>query len=301
MLPLAVREMRAWLEGAKDRVVVLHCKGAGGSFLFTLHAYTNNIAGKGRSGTMACSYLLSLDNSWALPPLARAGSAKERANSLVDKVVESLPEEIADSEPMPTETDVKLEADSGKSDSKQEASLPLSGSQNVDTDSPSSHRTRQSSATNASTHALQEVLDLHTSRRMRTPSPSKQRKQGVSIPSQKRWLYYWSLLLAHEVPSHMWPLCPNPDQLPPKVNLTQVKLRMREPSGVKMNLVQAASRAIEATNLGKMGPRGYEKGQFWASVARYDDQLVDLLEKKERNTRDDRGKMAERKPDSAIS
>lgn len=27
ILPLAVREMRAWLSGSPDRVIVLHCKG----------------------------------------------------------------------------------------------------------------------------------------------------------------------------------------------------------------------------------------------------------------------------------
>ncbi|KAI9805056.1 MAG: hypothetical protein M1825_000890 [Sarcosagium campestre] len=42
IIPNAMASMRNWLHDQKDRVVVVHCK-----------------AGKGRSGTMACSYLIS--------------------------------------------------------------------------------------------------------------------------------------------------------------------------------------------------------------------------------------------------
>lgn len=60
LLPLAVREMTAWLDGDSERIAIIHCK-----------------AGKGRSGTLLCSYLLSLDNLPPPPQLDRSYSHRE--------------------------------------------------------------------------------------------------------------------------------------------------------------------------------------------------------------------------------
>ncbi|KAG9670910.1 phosphatases II, partial [Aureobasidium melanogenum] len=46
LIPLIMASMRNWLEGNKERVAVVHCK-----------------AGKGRSGSMSCSYLIS-EEGW---------------------------------------------------------------------------------------------------------------------------------------------------------------------------------------------------------------------------------------------
>jgi protein-tyrosine phosphatase len=54
LVPGIVGGMKNWLEGGKDRVVVVHCK-----------------AGKGRSGTMACSYLIAECGWKASEALAR--------------------------------------------------------------------------------------------------------------------------------------------------------------------------------------------------------------------------------------
>ncbi len=49
---------------------------------------------------------------------------------------------------------------------------------------------------------LEDVIALHTARRMKGPSKSGQKlKQGVSIPSQRRWLYYWSVVLNARLPA----------------------------------------------------------------------------------------------------
>jgi phosphatidylinositol-3,4,5-trisphosphate 3-phosphatase/dual-specificity protein phosphatase PTEN len=149
--------------------------------------------------------------------------------------------------------------------------------------------------TNAMPKSVKDVLDLHTSRRMRPPSPSKGQNHGVSIQSQRRWLYYWSLLLAHEAPSQIWPLCPTPGKSRAQVSLRHLKLQMREPSGVSMGFVEVVSKVIESANLGKEGPKGQGRGRFWASVARYDDQLMHVLEKWERQTRHDSGNLGKRR------
>lgn len=62
LIPLAVRRMHDWLLQDERNVVVIHCK-----------------AGKGRSGTMCCCYLLSLPSLPSPPKLAQNISAKVKA------------------------------------------------------------------------------------------------------------------------------------------------------------------------------------------------------------------------------
>jgi phosphatidylinositol-3,4,5-trisphosphate 3-phosphatase and dual-specificity protein phosphatase PTEN len=65
---------------------------------------------------------------------------------------------------------------------------------------------------------------------------------------------------------------------------------MREPSMVKMGLVQVASQVLESTNRGKGGV----SREVWASVGRYDDAFVEMLEKWEKDTRDGEGRMGKK-------
>ncbi|KAK0459561.1 uncharacterized protein EV420DRAFT_1269032 [Desarmillaria tabescens] len=265
LMPLVAREMRAWLSGSPHRVAVLHCK-----------------AGKGRSGTMACAYLLSLDEH-LIPSLKRSCDAKERAQLRADDVIEAMPDSSRDSSATP---------DSTFSD--------------ADVDSPQSTGTPSSTLTSNGNTSLKSVLDLHTSKRMKTPSDLKKQKQGVSIPSQRRWLHYWSLLLAHEAPSHMWSGLPPSRPVTtlvkvPKVRLTQVTLRMKESSGVKTSLLMAANIVIDRAGLGKLGAaraKAAGANHVWISLARYDDDLVESLEKWEKHTRNPDGHMGERRPGS---
>ncbi|KAL8827142.1 MAG: hypothetical protein Q9191_003371, partial [Dirinaria sp. TL-2023a] len=65
LIPNIMASMRDWLKGLdvpKDRVVVVHCK-----------------AGKGRSGTVACSYLISEENWTAKDALARFTQRRMRS------------------------------------------------------------------------------------------------------------------------------------------------------------------------------------------------------------------------------
>ncbi|KAF7797038.1 hypothetical protein EIP86_008230 [Pleurotus ostreatoroseus] len=286
ILPLVAREIRAWLDGSKERVAVLHCK-----------------AGKGRSGTMACAYLLSL----AVPPqlsfVPRTRSVrekvKERAQTLMDEmpVDEAINADLQSERAKLSEDPVKHEIPDTppsppESDSDRGARKDTDGSL---TDSETEYRDK-----------LDQVLQLHTKQRMKgTASPSGKVKQGVSIPSQRRWLYYWSLLLAGQGPSGFWGLNPNThahahneDERLMKVRLTQITLRMREIGPVKANLLKAANALLDSVGRGKgraapgAAPGG--AGQVWASLARYDDGLVGALERWERATRAGDGNMGVR-------
>ncbi|PPQ66952.1 hypothetical protein CVT26_009983 [Gymnopilus dilepis] len=314
LIPLAVREIRTWLQGSSDRVAVLHCK-----------------AGKGRSGTMACAYLLSLEDSPVPPKLERSYTAKEWAKRRMEDTLEIMP---PDEEQHQAALAPKPQPEVQRQPSVQSDTEGL-----LDVDSGSPALPATSNPEKSFTDALKGVLDLHTARRMKALSGYNGGKvsQGVSIPSQRRFLYYWALLLAGEAPKHLWAVEPPQPQpqprdggkatpaLPlqqskaahPKIRLTQLKIRMRETSGMKLSLLKAANLVIERTSLAKAptfddsqnngngNGNGKKKGdksppspRIWASLARYDDGLVDLLEEWEAYTRDLSGKMGKRRPGS---
>ncbi|KAJ6590565.1 phosphatases II [Mycena vulgaris] len=242
ILPLAAREMAEWLDGAPERVIVLHCK-----------------AGKGRSGTLACTYLLSLEQ----PTL---GGSQDGAQARAEEVMLAIEHE-----------------DDALAEKSALATLP---------ESPAAQPAPDAPKVTSLTDALKGVLDLHTSRRMKPAGANEPVKQGVSIPSQRRWLHYWALLLAHEAPPHFW--APPPPK--PKVRLTRITVRMREAGAVKLNLVRAATAVMDRTSLGKPGGGS---GHVWVSLARYDDAFVGLLERWEAHTRDAGGHMGRRRAGAA--
>ncbi|KAI0088840.1 phosphatases II [Irpex rosettiformis] len=281
ILALVAREMRAWLDGSPDRVAVLHCK-----------------AGKGRSGTMACSYLLTLSDAPKPPSVGRSRSAQETAKQRAEQLMNSMPADLDANSNNNTEASSSASSTPPNDPVKREIATPEPQVTSGTADGviqPKPHKAQNPVRTNS----LQHVLDLHTAGRMkRLSSPASKVKLGVSIPSQRRWLYYWSLLIAHQGPPRLWSLNPEEREPPPKVQLVQIRLRMRELSAWKVNLVKAANAFIDKTSGKGKTVELPNKTHAWASLARYDDELVDTLERWERVTRSEDGEMGLRKPGS---
>lgn len=181
-----------------------------------------------------------------------------------------------------------------------EESAVSSTSSIVEESLPESRDESQSLPSRPSTPTLQQVLDLHTSRRMKVSPVSKNTssakpRAGVSIPSQRRWLLYWSRLLAGQGPPGMWGLSDvksglhdgsnSPSILRRKIRITEISLRLRELSGIKAGLIRAASLLMDRGKDGR-GLVSLGNNRVWASLARYDDDLVDALERWEQSTRD---------------
>lgn len=194
ILPLVAREMRAWLDSSPDRVAVLHCKGPFPCFQIDPMPIAHHIpAGKGRSGTMACSYLLSLDVTPSAPTLERSLPFKEWARRRANEWMEVMPPD-ADSDRREA-IDAEKEVGGG-SVKALDTQPPAIADDVAPPDAALGQVSEVSTASSASgtdtpktkpSPLLQEVLDLHTSGRMRAAKDANKKvKPGVSIPSQRR-------------------------------------------------------------------------------------------------------------------
>lgn len=239
-------------------------------------------AGKGRSGTMACTYLLSLAEDPTAPTLASQHlTAKQWAELRASEILQVVPHED-ETTPMHAEPDEDVTLLSEES-ARVESPLEVSRANTANT----------MSSTKSFPDSLKTVLDLHTAQRMKRGSDKTDKvKKGVSIPSQRRFLSYWSLLLGGQQPPKFWAV---PSSPAPKARILEIKVRLQEGGNVKFGFVNTVNAVMDkvakhkARKAAEKGANVIDTSQYetpmWASLARYDDNLVELLEKWERNTR----------------
>lgn len=232
MIPLAVRRMHDWMLEDERNVIVIHCK-----------------AGKGRSGTMCCCYLLSLPSLPSPPRLPQNISAKVKAaraksisgstsakssRSSVIAPEDSDSEDNAGAPPRSQSGGAALDLEGIRGDARHESgrakmrelveNLASSGDEQAlqaegdEEEGDEAAATKEASGIAAK---LNEVFDLHTTQRMNPKaitgqgrqqganmdSPKKQ-VRGVSIPSQRRFVGYWTRVLSKQDPRPLDLLAP---------------------------------------------------------------------------------------------
>ncbi|TIA96721.1 hypothetical protein E3P96_03538 [Wallemia ichthyophaga] len=182
-IKVAVKNMGRYLSENAENVVVVHCK-----------------AGKGRSGTIACCLLLTLAE---LPPPSRHVSNRPRHSYYPSG------NEIDADQSRPSQ--LKIHQGHAKSDASAVQRLvephiiPSAASS-------TSHLTTTEATENSNSNLppalerAEDVLKLHTRRRMKTKESNKTKEKdvsrwrmGVSIPSQRRFIEYFARELANEV------------------------------------------------------------------------------------------------------
>lgn len=253
----------------------------------TLQRWANNlsllyipnyvVAGKGRSGTLACAYLLTLEQAPTPPRLQRSYAAAEwaerRAEMLINEV-ETDEDELPDSSAPPSTTET---APPRGVLNVREIPLTTSPSATLDvppvdststTPSPTSQSAPKSTSTKSQGSTLESVIALHTSRRMQSAPDASKAKQGVSIPSQRRFLGYWSRLIDGAAPAGMWRIN-NAKGLEDRqrVRLGTVRVIMRDDASLKQRGMRLFNTILDrAVGGGSDGKKG--KGDVWVSLAR---------------------------------
>ncbi len=116
------------------------------------------LAGKGRTGTLACAYLLSTGQAASPPKLKRSYSDRQWALLTADKLVRALDSD--DSDPSDSETASKKSQVAGPSNARTSIKVAPALANDI---------ALNSDKANISQTSLDAILDLHSSRRMKVP------------------------------------------------------------------------------------------------------------------------------------
>jgi phosphatidylinositol-3,4,5-trisphosphate 3-phosphatase and dual-specificity protein phosphatase PTEN len=220
-----------------------------------------------------------MDHAIAPPKLKRNYNSSEWAKSRAEELMQEV---VVETDGAATASSICSDSDMPTATNKETPSSLIA--EKALPDKSSVEGTIKSSVTptgnEQAASSVDKVLQLHTSRRMK---PSGNRV-GVSIPSQRRWLRYWSEFL-HGVAPPQLPLYPKREENSPKARLYGIKVRMREEGGgAQVAIVRVANALIENAPrrvVGNVKDRG--AGDLWVSLARYEDAMVEAIEKRVRN------------------
>lgn len=242
-------------------------------FFVLFSALTSGKAGKGRSGTLACSLLLRMDNAIAPPKLKRSYNLSEWADRRADEMMEEM---VVETDGAPTS--IGEDSDMHSTD-KESLNKPSSETAAQKKPTPVASGNPDKAAS-----MVDKVVKLHTSRRM---GQSAGNKLGVSIPSQRRWLRYWSEFL-HDVAPPQLPLYPKGQAISPKARIYSIKIRMHEQGGgAQVAIVRVANALIDRAPRSVVGNvKGRGGDDVWVSLARYEDDMVEEIEKRVRTDED---------------
>jgi phosphatidylinositol-3,4,5-trisphosphate 3-phosphatase and dual-specificity protein phosphatase PTEN len=138
---------------------------------------------------------------------------------------------------------------------------------------PTDANVYENAPADTSTMSLDSVLALHTARRMKSPRKKKKTtsKRGVSIPSQRRFLLYWSQLVWNIAPSSFWALRSESSSISPadtlteptvaikaplasipRVRVREIKVRVQHFGGPKATAVKMINKVLEKSTKGNV-------------------------------------------------
>ncbi|KAI9636172.1 uncharacterized protein MKK02DRAFT_27644 [Dioszegia hungarica] len=252
LLPLAVREMTGWLAGESDRIAIIHCK-----------------AGKGRSGTLLCSYMLSLaelpgppgmELSYSKPDRAKLAGRERKGegwiavghgNEISEIQVSSEPE-TEGGLAVPSQLSRTASSATTISATDSSASIQVDSYQPIDIGDETP--ITSSGQYDRRDGKVDSVFKLHSSRRMKPSSTGR----GVSIPSQRRWCRYVNLVFSQRAPA-----CYHDPAS--KIRIKSITLFLHPPTGWQKPIAKLV-----------IGGDGGQ-GKAWVSIARYDDEYVKEL------------------------
>jgi len=109
-----------------------------------------------------------------------------------------------------------------------------------------------------SASSVESISALHSARRMKALSINESRKtprRGVSIPSQRRFLFYWSQIISGAAIKAFWelPSGPGTTNTPQQqVRICKFTIKMLDPGAAKQGAVKVISKALETTGGGKV-------------------------------------------------
>ncbi len=83
-------------------------------------------------------------------------------------------------------------------------------------------------------------------------APDRETRRGVSIPSQRRFLFYWSQTLSNAWPPGFWTKSDSDNTVPTlirpiehKIQIESIRVRMEDPGDTRATAVKVINKVLE--------------------------------------------------------